>query len=78
MATTESRVRRPASSFQIRLEESARAVAGYKGQHDDEIEARDSIILEAVAEGCPVTLVARWAGISRPRVNQIVAEKWPR
>lgn len=73
-----SRVRRPAESLQTRLEEAARAVEGYKAAHDDEIETRDAIILEAVTAAVPVTLIAEWARLSRPRINQIIAERWPR
>lgn len=78
MVQTETRIRKPAGSLQVRLEESSSAVRGYKDQHDDEVTARDAIILEAAAEDVPVSLIARWAGLSRPRINQIIAEKWPR
>lgn len=78
MATTQSRVRRPAESLQIRLEEASRSVQGYEAAHRDEIEVRDQIILEAVRESVPITLVAAWSGLSRPRINQIIAARWPR
>jgi hypothetical protein len=64
--------------LQTRLEEAARAVKGYKAAHDDEVQVRDEIILEADRAGVPVTLIARWAELSRPRINQIIAERWPR
>ncbi len=64
--------------MQTRLEESAAAVAAYRAQHEDETEVRDQIILEAAQAAVPVSLIARWAGLSRPRINQIIAEKWPR
>jgi len=73
-----SRIRRPAESLQIRLEEASRAVVGYKDQHDDEIEVRDAIIIEAARAAVPVSHIADWSGLSRPRINQIIAEKWPR
>lgn len=76
MASTQ--VRRPAESMQIRLEESSAAVVGYGQQQEDEIAVRDEIILEAARAAVPVSLIARWAGLSRPRINQIIAEKWPR
>jgi hypothetical protein len=76
MASTQ--VRRPLQSLQTRLEESSAAVAAYRAQEEDETEVRDAIILEAVAAEVPVSLVARWARLSRPRINQIIAEKWPR
>lgn len=78
MATTgTSRIRRPAESLQIRLEEAGRAVRGYREQHDDEVAARDAIILEADAAGMPVSHIAEYVGLSRPRINQIIAEHWP-
>lgn len=78
MAPAKTEIRRTAGSMQTRLEEAARAVVGYKAQHDDEIEVRDGIILEAAQQAVPVSQIARWAGLSRPRVNQIIAESWPR
>jgi hypothetical protein len=73
-----SRIRRTAESLQIRLEEASRAVVGYKQQHDDEVEVRDAIIIEAVAADVPVVHIAQWSDLSRPRINQIIAAKWPR
>lgn len=64
--------------MQTRLEESSAAVMGYRAQQEDEIEVRDAIILEAAQQAVPVAQIARWAGISRPRVNEIIAAKWPR
>jgi hypothetical protein len=77
-ATTESRIRRPAESLQIRLEEAARAVLGYRAELEDEIAVRDKIVLEAAGQSVPVTLIAEWSGLSRPRINQIIADQWPR
>ena len=67
-----------AQTLQIRLEESSAAARGYKAQHEDEVSVRDSIILEAVAAEVPISLIARWCELSRPRINQIIADKWPR
>lgn len=78
MAPAKTEIRRSAGSMQSRLQEAARAVVGYKAQHDDEIEVRDAIILEAAQQAIAVSEIARWAGLSRPRVNQIIAERWPR
>ena len=66
------------TTLRIRLEEAARAVRGYKEAHDDEVEVRDGIIIEAVQAEIPVAHIARWCGLSRPRINQIIAENWPR
>jgi hypothetical protein len=75
---TASRIRHSLESLQSRLEEASRAVEGYKAAHDDEIETRDAIIIEAAQADVPVSHIAKWAHVSRPRVNQIIAEKWPR
>lgn len=63
------------SSFELRLGEARIAVEGHYAGWHDEIEARDSIILEALGDGWPPGKVARWAGISPGRVVQILARR---
>jgi hypothetical protein len=61
-----------------RLDVSSAAVEGYYAQWHDELEVRDQIILEAVREGVPWSTVALSGRVSQPRVNQIIAKRWPR
>jgi hypothetical protein len=44
---------------------------------DDEFERRAERVIEAVDLGWPQWQVAEWAGISRARVHQILAEGYP-
>lgn len=61
-----------------RLQEAATSVEGYYAQYVDEIEVRDKLILEAVQHGTPILQIAPRARLSGPRINQIIARRWPR
>ena len=67
-----------AEEILLRLGESAAAVEGYYAQWHDELEVRDAIILEAVEHKIPHSQVAAQGRVSVPRINQIVARRWPR
>jgi len=63
------------SSFEVRLAEASAGVRGHYGAWQDELEARDRIVLEAYDDGWATGTIARWAGISPQRVVQIVARR---
>jgi hypothetical protein len=65
-------------SLLVRLDAAASAVEGYYAQHRDELETRDAIVLLAVEAGIPHAQIANRARVSCPRINQIIARRWPR
>ena len=73
-----SSYRTEAEEILVRLDESAAAVEGYYAQWHDELEVRDGIILEAVEAQIPHAQISLRGRVSQPRVNQIIAKRWPR
>ncbi len=64
------------SDYEARLVKAADAVQASLDVWEDNVEERDAIILEALDRGAEQrTDVARWAGVSRTRVTQIVARR---
>ena len=61
--------------LELRLRGSAGLVGAYLDQYEDEVRARDGIVLEAIDAGCNRGDVARWAELSPTRVTQIVAKR---
>lgn len=63
----------PSEVWEARVRRSGEAVAGSFAGWVDDVAARDRIILDAIDGGCRALDVARWAGLSKQRVTQIVA-----
>lgn len=62
-------------AYRERLERTAEAVDDLRCAWEDEICARDLLILEAIDAGESRSQVARWSRVGRTRVTQIVAKK---
>lgn len=58
-----------------RIEASARAVESYLAAYKAELEVRDALVVEACNDGLPWRDIARWAHLTMPRVNQIIARR---
>lgn len=55
-----------------RMTAAAREVADAREAYDAALELRDALIVDAIDQGCPQTVVARAAGVSRSRVMAIL------
>jgi hypothetical protein len=58
-----------------RIATTAERIAGLRAELEDECETRDRQILEAIDSGCTQGEVARWSGITKTRVRQVIAEQ---
>lgn len=58
-----------------RLRASAETCDALRCNYEDELEARDRIVLEAIDLGWGRSQVARWARFSPSRVTQIIARR---
>ncbi len=63
------------AAFEARLKAAADGVDAALESWEDEIEARDRIILEAMDAGMHRADVARWAKLTPARVTQVVARR---
>lgn len=59
--------------FKERLSAAANAVEAIKANYDDELEARNAIVVEALDAGVTRGNAARWAKVDPARITQIVA-----
>lgn len=55
-----------------RLQRAATEVAGAKARERDELALRNRLIVEACDAGYTWRDVARWAGVTMPRIQQII------
>jgi hypothetical protein len=62
-------------TYRARLERTAQSVDQLRAALEDETEARDQLILEAIDAGHSRSEVARWSRVGRTRVTQIVAAR---
>jgi hypothetical protein len=63
------------SDYRARLTGVAEAVDELRAAYEDELMARDLLILEAIDAGHSRGEVARWSRVGRTRVTQIVAAR---
>lgn len=58
-----------------RLLAAAHAVGASRANYEDNLELRDRLVVEACDAGYRWQDVAKWAGLSNARVNQIIAKR---
>lgn len=56
-----------------RLEAAGESVRASDGAHKADLVTRDRLIVEACDEGWGWAQVARWAGVSQARIQQVIA-----
>jgi hypothetical protein len=65
---------RQEEGFKARLTAAADSVEALRGSYEDELEARDHIVLEAVDAGVTRGQAARWARLDPARITRIVVK----
>ncbi len=62
-------------ALEQRIRASADQADALRANYEDELEARDLLIVAALDAGWPLREVARWGRMSHTRVNQVVARR---
>lgn len=75
MCPGEAAYQEPAGELARRIGLASDAVDALRDAYEDELEARDRLLVAAVDAGWPIREVARWARISHTRLNQVVARR---
>jgi hypothetical protein len=64
-----------AGAIERRLRAAGELCDSLRTELEDELEARDRIILEAIDLGWGRSQVARWAKVSNTRITQVIARR---